>query len=198
MLFAAILTNCSEDKVEMANLQLVPEEGADKVEVNSSTDDLLVNFDVQGGKVSFNVETNQGSWDYQAPESLDWLSVGATGNILNIEVFANGSLDNKTATVTIEAGGILRTVAIKQAAGDLVVNPSSIEIGAEGGMREVEVITNSVSGWSFEYDADWLDISAEGAKLVINAESHSSNKRRVAEVILTNNDSGRDFVLNVL
>ncbi|MDR1635290.1 MAG: hypothetical protein LBS27_10315 [Bifidobacteriaceae bacterium] len=129
----------------------------------------------EGGSRVVKVTTNQGAWSVVS--SAAWLSVGpaagGTGDSFTVVAAPNPGAA-RTASFTVTAGAIVKTIAVSQAAATLTSSPASWS-PAWGGALEVFQINASVGVWRLDASGvpDWLELSpAAGA-------DHVSGDRQV-------------------
>ncbi len=63
----------------------------------------------------------------------------------------------------------------------LTVSPSKVEIGAQGGSRELAVVTTA-EAWTASSDAEWCKIEQAGEKLKLTVEGHNEVELRTTKV----------------
>lgn len=80
-------------------------------------------FDATGGSQSVTVATNASSWTVQ--NSAMWLSCTVSGTSITVTAQANTAATERTATITISAGGETSTIAVSQQG----VQPSPVADG---------------------------------------------------------------------
>ncbi len=63
----------------------------------------------------------------------------------------------------------------------LTVSPSKVEFGAQGGSRELAVVTTA-EAWTASSDAEWCKIEQAGEKLKLTVEGHNEVELRTTKV----------------
>ncbi len=63
----------------------------------------------------------------------------------------------------------------------LTVSPSKVEFGAQGGSRELAVVTTA-EAWTASSDAEWCKIEQSGEKLKLTVEGHNEVELRTTKV----------------
>ncbi len=63
----------------------------------------------------------------------------------------------------------------------LTVSPSKVEFGAQGGSRELAVVTTA-EAWTASSDAEWCKIEQAGEKLKLTVEGHNEAELRTTKV----------------
>jgi hypothetical protein len=131
------------------------------------------------------VTTSAASWS--AADDADWVTLtpasGASGEKFTIAVADNLGAQ-RTATVTVTAGGQTATVAVTQKAApaSIVVTPTDTWTADwEGDSTTVTVTVNTGADWTASTSSDWVTISktagASGDKVTVTAAENTGKAR---------------------
>lgn len=147
--FATVITSCQK---------FVP------AELNVQQSEL--SFTKEGGSQSISLSTNK---DWTASASASWVKVTSSGTSsatsISVTVDPNPEYDDRTATITIKAEDLTKTVSIKQSTNlGLLVTKNKYELTNDAQTIEIEVQANV----EFEYSIDeackgWITASATKA-----------------------------------
>lgn len=153
-----------------------------------------INVGVNGGTLDATVTSNT---QWEASSNQSWLTVGkssseAGDNIsLNLSASNNTGIDQRTATVTVTAGSISKTIIVTQEGivPTLTVSKDEVEIDADGGSESV-LLSSNVE-WTASSDQSWVNISqtsgvaGNNIPVTITVTTSSSNVYRSANVTFT-------------
>lgn len=125
-----------------------------------------LSFTKEGGNQSISFSTNK---DWTASASASWVKVTSSGTSsatsISVTVDPNPEYDDRTATITIKAEDLTKTVSIKQSTNlGLLVTKNKYELTNDAQTIEIEVQANV----EFEYSIDdackgWITTSATKA-----------------------------------
>ena len=141
-------------------------EGADDVvsetnivpEINLETSS--VDFTEDGGSATINF-TSTDAWTASV-DSDGWCSVNPkSGNAGSVNIVvsadANSEVDDRTATVTIRSGSVMKTISISQSRKSVVaLDGEKYTVDGIGGSIEVEV--NHNVDYDITFDCDWITL----------------------------------------
>lgn len=155
------------------------------------------------GSSSISFTTNQ-AWT--ASSTAPWVHLSATsgesGSVtITLECDPNDTYEDRTATVTINAGGLTQTVVVKQPQNYGVVIPQQeYKIDADTEALELEVQANT--NFKVTVDVDWIKIvkisskALEKGMVVLELQKNGSYQSREGAVTITP-DSGAKKVITV-
>ncbi len=175
LLVLSLFTGCSKGSDEPT--PQVPPSGKDQLTLTgSSASGITFSSDGGSGEITF---TSTSSWAASVPENAaSWCSLGKTsgqgGTVsLPVTVAANGTYDERNATVTITSGTLKRTVVITQKQLDaLLLSSSKVEIPGEGGEFTAEVKSNiSYTATVPPQFASWISKTPSGRGLTTSSVS---------------------------
>lgn len=149
---------------------------------------------VGGGTITATVSSNT---EWQASSNQSWLTIGkssgeAGDNIsLGLSANANTGIEQRTATVTVTAGGLTKTVVVTQdgIVPTLTISTNEVEIDAKGGSGSLQISTNV--DWTASCDQSWVNISktsgtaGNNISVTLSVTTGSSNVVRYANVTFT-------------
>jgi len=121
-----------------------------------------LNFAINAGTQQVAVTSNV-AWTVSV--DVSWINIlgnsGSGNSSFYVACLANTSENQRTATITVSGGGMTRTVSVTQAGVtptySLSVSPSNIQAGAEGGVHNVSVTSNT--SWTVASNAAWAMVS---------------------------------------
>ncbi|RKD19094.1 DNA mismatch repair protein [Pelobium manganitolerans] len=132
--------------------------------------DLLVStealsFANAGETKTFYVKANV-NWTAQSSET--WLQLSASSgtsgtNKVDVSAAANALVADRSATITIKAGDITKTISVTQSASSLF-SVDKTEFNADHNQQELTFPVSSNGAYSIEFSADWLSRKAEPSK----------------------------------
>jgi len=111
----------------------------------------------KGGSTTFSVTSNT---DWIVSDDAEWLSVlpgsGSGNGTITATYTENPNTVVRSGTITINGGGITRTVKVTQAARPfaLEVTPSERSVGDKGGSTTFSVTSNT--DWTISEDVEWI------------------------------------------
>lgn len=127
--------------------------------------------------------------DWEASCDADWVSASRNGGWLMLGIECNPFPEERTAEVMLRAGNMKKGVAVVQSGCTLTLHcDAQVEMSAAGSSLSVAVETPV--GWKAACDAEWLDASADGSRLILRAVKNSGDSRR-AEVLVTAGELSR-------
>lgn len=110
----------------------------------------------------FHVKSNM-QWTATCSESWLTLSLtnGGSGTIkIEVSATANNQITDRTAIITVTAGGLTKSVAVLQSASSLFTVDRS-EFSIDNNLQELTVNLESNAGYTVDLDTDWLSRKAE-------------------------------------
>lgn len=126
--------------------------------------------------------TSNTSWT--ATSNANWCVVTAYASSISLSVAANNTTSQRTATITVKAGGVTKTVTVKQEAPSLSLSQSEIAFAPENGQATFNVISNAE--WTATSNADWCKLSTSsgtGNKAIdVNVTTNNGTALRTATI----------------
>lgn len=173
-------------------------ENTDDLQIEMETPEIL--FSTQGGNSPINFHSDQ-PWTARVINSRadSWCSIfpesGPAGDSqIIVTTLSNDTLDNRAATIVIEAGNVSKTIVVSQKQKDALTLTSSIyEIGASGGEISIEVKANI----DFEYAIDglandWIEYmgtrSLETFELTFTVSENSNVEKREGRIVFNSGE----------
>jgi uncharacterized repeat protein (TIGR03803 family) len=160
-----------------------------------------LNMTAASGAGSFNVITNT-SWSVSCPES--WIQLqpvfGSGNSTIYLTANANASISERTAVVTVTAGGLSQTVTVVQAGAEpqlsIVVNSISLAAG-EGSSSSFDISSNT--DWTISSSQSWLTANKTSgtgnAALTVTATANTTTA--VRQAVITISGAGKVIQLSV-
>ena len=163
---------------------------------------MLMNFSSSGEQKTFTIESNV-NWTV-SKGSATWLTVspasGSNNGAVTVTASANTLTSDRTATITVEGGGITRTINVTQNKFNpsLSVSRSLLFFEINGGSLTFNVTSNT--NWTVNRgSASWLTVSpASGSNngtVTVSATANTSISRR--EAVLTVSGGGISRTIDV-
>ena len=161
--------------------------------VNGSDKAVLSFISEEADSKMFSIESNV-AWTVKSDK--DWCTTdknsGKGNETVTVSVAQNTQKDERTATVTVEGGGIKRTVEVTQAGVKpyLTATPTVVEIGAAGGSRASFAIESNTT-WTVEKggDASWLTVTptsgTDSGTVELVAEENTVREKRSTTIIIS-------------
>ena len=123
---------------------------------NLSVSPSSLSFDALGGTSVLEVST---ALDWTVASSANWCRVspsnGSGTGTITVAVDEHRGEEVRNATITVASGDIIRTVnVLQEGAIPFSVNPTSVEMGEEGG--DFTVTVSSSFGYHLGYMSDWI------------------------------------------
>jgi hypothetical protein len=112
------------------------------------------------GSTTFSISSNT-TWTVS--DNASWLTVspasGSNNGTINANFTENSSTSQRVGTITINGGGLTRTVTVSQSAApfSLTVSPSDRPVSYTSGSTTFSISSNT--NWTVEDDVDWCTIS---------------------------------------
>lgn len=133
------------------------------------------------GSLSFNVTSNS---VWTAISSASWCKLSpasSNGNgTVNVTVAENNERNNRTATITVTAGNVSRTVKITQSSASLSLDKYSIKFGPTADSQVVKVTSNTK--WTATSNADWCVVTTTNNSITVSASANNTTSQRTATV----------------
>ena len=144
-------------------------------------------FGAQGGTESVTISSNA---DWKVSVDAAWCSVdvaSGTGDAaINVSAQTNATVDERQATLTVKTvdGSIVKTVALKQNAGNATLELSANELSFEYAKNGANVTVQSNTTWKVTCDASWCTItkSSLGGGFTVNVSENLTGKQRTATI----------------
>lgn len=155
---------------------------------------------------TISVTTNADAWEVIPDASAAWLTVAknADGDAIEYTMTENTDFTDRTATVTVTAGDVTKTIAFTQSGITLTwaVKEGSDDTGTEvggvvsgkisqDGATGVDVYVSTNGGWtaSASPDATWITLSTAGSDaagaITLTAEANADAADRTASITIT-------------
>lgn len=138
-----------------------------------------VSIKSEGDNFNVSVRTNV-EFEVIMPESANWISIVTTKGMkeheFNFKCNANGTYDDRTAEVIFKSkeNDLADTLRVKQAQKNgLIASPETLEIEAEGGTLEIELLYNVK--YQVSCDCDWMEISEKPATKGLSSKTYLVN-----------------------
>ena len=161
-----------------------------------------LDFSQGSGSQSFAIHATD---DWTAESSQSWCKVSPASGIagdfrLNVQADANDTPDDRSASVTLRCGEVVKTVSVRQAQKDvLTVSVDEVEVPEEGGDFSVKVSCNvpvTVSA-----DASWVAQSGtkslETKEFVFTAQANAGEDDRTCVITFSGGDPARSASVKV-
>lgn len=135
-------------------------EGNDDIVPEINLETSSVDFAEDGGSATINF-TSTDAWTASV-DSDGWCSVNPqSGNAGSVNIVvsadANSEVDDRTATVTIRSGSVMKTISISQSRKSVVaLDGEKYTVDGIGGSIEVEV--NHNVDYDITFDCDWITL----------------------------------------
>jgi len=129
------------------------------------------------------INTNQSSWSATYPTAAKWLSCTKSGNTLTIKVAANTGTASRSATITVKAGSLSKTIAVTQGASILTLS-RTVWMPTYMPQTTTVTINTNQSSWSATYPAaaKWLSCTKSGNTLTIKVAANTGILSRSATI----------------
>lgn len=159
-----------------------------KAEPTLEVDRSQFEFPPSGGTIRINVKTNQSSWDVKVDEAYGgtpFVSVKKEASYVSISVPDNNSAAQRSQNVAITAGGLTRTVSIRQEG-----NPIHLEVlkgdkafimKAKGGEKKIEIGCDAKTAYSNNSNLNWY--VAEKPEWVLISAAEKKEKTGVLKTV---------------
>lgn len=142
---------------------------------------------------TFEIESYETPWNFS--ETPSWITLNPSSGISDAEVTLSGTAnpsaeDARTAIFylnsTVNDWSYRKAFSVSQgkAAPSVTVNESDTEISLSGGACSYTVDVTANCSWTASTTATWLTVSAQGNKLVLNAEANPSASYREGYVTI--------------
>ena len=169
--------------------------GAANLTINPATN--WTNIPAAGGTRGVAVNTNLSTFTVYRPA---WINVQPTQNGFNLVATANGTISQRTGTVSVAGGGITRSFQVAQLAGAaiLTINPSTnwTNVPAAGGTRTVTVTTNLPS-FNVQRPA-WINVQPTQTGFILTATPNNTTTPSSGVVSVTGGGITRSFQVTQL
>lgn len=174
-----VFVSCQEKGLEETTLEVSPRE------------DIMLNAD--GNKdVVLEVVTNTEKWNV---EKTEWITARQDGNKLFVNAQANLDESERPGRITISAGNaepvkinVLQAAAAKNEI-VLSLTPSDpISFNAKDNTSVELTVTTNAPDWDYTYPEEWLTVSRETNKLIVNAINNTEGKSHAGRVTVKAGD----------
>lgn len=183
---SAAFISCQEDQPAVNTLEVSP------------SSPLMFEALGNEGRV-LEITTDAPSWEVEAPE---WVITSADGNMLSVNVRDNAGAA-RSGRITVSAGNadpVHISVVQSEAPEDvdiLAVEPDGPITFSSSGNRAVDLrISTNVSEWRYSAP-EWIEASAEGDVLRVNAKDNSSEQQRIGRLTISAGEAA-PVVINVM
>ena len=121
-----------------------------------------IKLDKTGSVVTIDVTTNQDNWIATSPAEGDWLFLEQHESTLSVKATENEFGRTRSTYILVQAGMMFEKITLSQLEADVVldVSPDEINFANSGGVRSVDIRTNT-STWELEKEdanIEWLEI----------------------------------------
>lgn len=135
------------------------------------------------------VETNLDGWEFEQPLGREWFSVTRSGKELTIKTLAaSDRKQSRTGYVALQAkdddreARIMLTVVQFGSEPELRLSEDAFSFEANGGTREIEVMTNQPEWELMGGEGEWYATDVTGNKILLTVVSNPGNPSRDAEI----------------
>lgn len=155
-----------------------------------------VKVNSEAGSTTFSVNSNI---VWEASEQAGWLTtVKTNATTLTVEYDANGSIDERSAGITVAGPNVtsqIVTISQDGSAPTLSVTPTSATVGAEAG--SFSFVVNSNTQWTVRENENWLTATKEDANsLVVEYEMNPNTDERSGIITISVKENiSQDLVL---
>lgn len=159
------------------------------------TPETLNVFEADGGTQTLTVKSNVEWQVTMLTTDASWLNVTTDGNIINVNVAANETTEERTAQFTVSTTGDnpkVRSFTVTQKGKEIppttmTLSTNSVNITQEGTAVEIQVTANAP--WSVlpGYD-DWLTVSVTETTIILSATPNDLYEQRTTELTVRTND----------
>lgn len=133
----------------------------------------------------------QANVSWSVSDDADWVTVAPTSGTgdatLTVTVAANGSVNLRSATLTLAGGGITTTVSLMQGGVTLTVSPTYLNFGTRAGSSTISIHTSYP--WTVSDDTAWLTVSpasgAGEATVTVTVTDNPLNSSRIGTVTVS-------------
>ena len=199
-LMSLFITACAEDPI-------VPAEPPAQEEAKILIETTSIVMPEEGGTKNVEFSTTQ-DWkaEIKHHKGNSWCTItptsGTSGDAqITVNIKANTSNDDRTATLTITSGKESKTVSISQKQKDaLTVTGSQFEVEASGGNVEITVKANIEFEYKVSEDcADWISFSGTKAmtshSLVFSVSQNTKYEPREGKIIFTSGSLKEEVII---
>lgn len=169
------------------------------------TPETLNVFEADGGTQTLTVKSNVEWQVTMLTTDASWLNVTTDGNIINVNVAANETTEERTAQFTVSTTGdnpIVRSYTVTQKGKEippttLTLSTNSVNITQEGTAADpIQVTANAP--WSVlpGYD-DWLTVTVTETTITLTATPNDLYEQRTTELIVRTNDEAAEQKVTV-
>ncbi len=169
-----------------------------------------VNIDAGGSQQTLTITAN---CDWTITGAAEWLTVstlhGNNNATIALSATQNTSADNRSCTLTLQGGNLVRTVNVTQSGADasLSATPTSISFDYKEDTKPFDIKSNL--SWNASADKDWCTVtpqsgSGNGSVTVKVAQNNSEDTRtatikvsgggKTAEITVTQNGGSKPVV----
>lgn len=146
-----------------------------------------ITFEATAGSQQLKVTTNQESISATS-NATDWCNVTVANSVLTISIEENTTLVQRTATVTVKAGTLTKSITVTQAAANvtLEVEGTKYDAPAEGGTSGIFTVTSNTQ-WEATVPAEdtWCKVNSATDGFTITVEPYKEDKTRTTVVRIT-------------
>lgn len=160
----------------------------------SDTPELIVSdvlqFGDKGGEQTI-VITASDAWSIKKSSGSSWLTIkpesGKAGTTtVTLSATENTSTDSRTSTLTIQCGGLSKSVKVTQAATGTVISldTNTLEFTSESGKKTFNISSNS--SWTVSSDKTWCSVSPTNGSgkgnVTVTVQVNTSTSARTATI----------------
>jgi hypothetical protein len=142
------------------------------------------------GSASFNITSNT---EWTVAGNRDWCTVsqvsGSKNAVISFSVKENATAAERTATITVSAGSIIKTITVTQAAAEskLSVSPDNFTVAATNGSNTFTIASSA--HWTVSSNQSWCTVSpssgSNNGTVTITTAANTTNAARTAVITVT-------------
>lgn len=152
-------------------------------------------FSKTGGTLSFSFNATS---DWSATTSAGWLTLNPDSGIagdfnVTVKAAANDTPDDRSATITVQCGDVVKTVSVQQKQKDMLTLSKSIfEVGEEGGRITVDVSCNVPVSARVLNGSAWISQTKglETSQFSFEIAANTGEDERTGEIEIYSSEAG--------
>ncbi|MRI62456.1 hypothetical protein EDM00_00385 [Ornithobacterium rhinotracheale] len=164
-----------------------------------------VSFSKEGGEKSVEVKTNVSSWHITLPPNQSWLNAVKNGNAIKISATENTQQQERSASIKVKAGSIVRNITVQQMGNDasILISNAIFSLPEEGGEIEFEVTSNAPYDVIIPENTPWIslntktEIEAGKTKYTYNASWNEEDKGRQVDLQIIGKEKARGITKTI-
>ena len=150
-----------------------------------TVDKTSIDFSKDAGNNSFNIRSNV-SWTVSSSQS--WCTISSTSGsnekTITVNVTANTELSSRSATITVNGGGISRTINIQQEGIHIEPLPTSLTFDKNAGSKTFKITSNT--SWTVSSNQSWCTVSPTSGSndktITVNVTANTGSTERTATI----------------